>query len=142
MAERPAAMLASSLARDAPRCATGPRCDRRPQLRALEGVTRPLYLSPQYLRLCRGARCERDGRPALLAELVGGQADDGRLGDRGMLVQDLLDLARVDVVAAADDHLLLAVHDEEVAIGVHPRQVTSPEPAVRDRLGGGLRLAP
>ena len=40
-----------------------------------------------------------------------------------MLVEDLLDLARVDVVPAADDHVLLAVDDEEVAVGVDGRHV-------------------
>src|SRR5262249_7483168 len=101
-----------------------------------------LHVRPQFLGRGRGAGLERDGRADLLAELVVGDPDHGRLGDRGMLVEDLLDLARVDVVAAADDHLLLAVHDEEVAVLVHPGQVTSPEPAVRDRLGRGLGLAP
>jgi hypothetical protein len=37
-----------------------------------------------------------------------------------VLVEHLLDLARVDVVAAADDQVLLAVDDEEVAVLVDP----------------------
>jgi hypothetical protein len=40
-----------------------------------------------------------------------------------VLVEDLLDLARVHVVAAADDHVLLAVDDEEVAVLVDARHV-------------------
>jgi hypothetical protein len=40
-----------------------------------------------------------------------------------VLEQHLLDLARVDVVAAADDEVLLAVDDEEVAVLVHVGQV-------------------
>jgi hypothetical protein len=59
-----------------------------------------------------------------------------------MLVEHLLDLARVDVEAAAQDHLLLAVDDEEVAVLVDPRHVARVEPAVLDRLGGRIVLAP
>jgi hypothetical protein len=70
------------------------------------------------------------------------QADHGGLGDGGMLVEHLLDLPRVDVVAAADDQVLLPVHDVEVAAGVDPGQVTGVEPAVADRLGGGLGALP
>jgi hypothetical protein len=57
-----------------------------------------------------------------------------------VLVEDLLDLARVDVVAAADDHLLLAVDDEEVAVVVDLAHVAGAEPAVvvEDLLGGVL----
>src|SRR5213080_3411170 len=44
---------------------------------------------------------ERDRGADLLAELVVRDADHRRLGHRGMLVEDLLDLARIDVVAAA-----------------------------------------
>jgi hypothetical protein len=45
-----------------------------------------------------------------------------------MGVEDLLDLARVDVEAVADDHVLLAVDDEVVAVGVPPGQVAGVEP--------------
>ena len=48
----------------------------------------------------------------------------------GMLVEHLLDLARVDVVAAADDHVLLAVDDVEVAVLVLAADVAGGEPAV------------
>ena len=40
-----------------------------------------------------------------------GHADHRDLGDRGVAHQHLLDLARVDVEAAADDQVLLAVDD-------------------------------
>ena len=55
----------------------------------------------------------------LLAEGLVRDADDGGLGDGGVLVEHLLDLARVDVQPAADDQVLLAVDDEEVAVLVH-----------------------
>ena len=58
-----------------------------------------------------------------------------------MLVEHLLDLARVHVVAAADDHVLLAVDDEEEAVLVDLAEVAGVEPAVADRLLGGVRAA-
>src|SRR4051794_27425863 len=78
----------------------------------------------------------------LLAELGVRHPDHRRLGDRGMLVEDLLDLARIDVVAGADDHVLLAVDDEEVPVLVDLRQVAAVEPAVADRLARGIGPVP
>src|SRR3954447_17209715 len=75
---------------------------------------------------------ERDRGADLLAELLVRDADHRRLGHRGMLVEDLLDLARIDVVAAADDHVLLAIDDEEVAVLVDLGHVAGVEPAVLD----------
>jgi hypothetical protein len=54
--------------------------------------------------------------------------------------QDLLDLARVDVVAAADDQVLLAVDDEQVAVVVAVGEVAGVEPAALERLRGLLGL--
>ena len=62
---------------------------------------------------------------------------------RRMLVEHLLDLARVDVVAAADDHVLLAVDDEVVAVGIDAADVAGVEPTVRvDRLGRRVGALP
>jgi hypothetical protein len=41
-------------------------------------------------------------------------ADDERLLDEGMLVEYLLDLHRVHVLAAGDDHVVLAPDDGDV----------------------------
>jgi hypothetical protein len=89
-----------------------------------------------------GARpgLEGDEGEDLLAQLRVGPADDGGLGDGGVLVQHLLDLARVDVVAAADDEVLLAVDDEQVAVLVGVAEVAGVEPAVLERLGRRLGL--
>ena len=57
---------------------------------------------------------------------------------RGVVVERLLDLPRVDVVAAADDHVLHAVDDEEVAVLVAVAEVAGVEPAAPHGLGGGL----
>src|ERR1022692_2891465 len=110
--------------------------------RVLVGGDPLLHERPQLVRGRGRSRLDRDGGADLLAQLVMGDPDDSGLGDRRVLVQDLLDLARVDVVAAANDQLLLAVHDEEVAVLVHPGEVTRAEPAVRDRLGRRLGLPP
>src|SRR5580692_9069332 len=89
-----------------------------------------------------GPRLEGHRGADLLAQGGVRQPDHGGLGDRGMLVEHLLDLPRVDVVAAPDDQVLLAVHDVEVAVLVDPGQVTGVEPAVADRLSGGLGAIP
>ena len=61
----------------------------------------------------------------------------------GWFDEPLLDLDAVDVLAAADDHVLLAVGDEEEALVVEVADVAGVEPAVGvDRLGGGLGLVP
>ena len=64
------------------------------------------------VRVGRGLQAQsgRD-RFMLLAELARGRADHGRVRDRGMRAQDSLDLLRVHVHAAADDHVLLAPRD-------------------------------
>src|SRR5262245_31426691 len=55
-----------------------------------------------------------------------------------MIFQAVLDLAGGDVLAAADDQILLAAGDEEVAILVDPSEVAGVQPAVDD--GGAGRL--
>ena len=58
-------------------------------------------------------------------------------------VEELLDLARVDVLAAADDHVLDPAGDVDVAVAVHHPEVAGVHPAGPvDRLGGLLRLVP
>ena len=85
---------------------------------------------------------ERDRGADLLAQVVVLDADHGDLGDGLVLVERLLDLARVDVVAAADDQVLLAVDDEEVAVLVLLGHVAGEEPAVLDGLLGVLASRP
>src|SRR5690606_13656958 len=58
-------------------------------------------------------------------------------------VQRVLHLGRVDVLAAGDVHVLLAVHDPHVALLVPDRDVAGPEPAVLgERRRGGRVVAP
>src|SRR5664280_2124936 len=86
------------------------------------------------------SRLERYKGHDLFAEPLVRAADDGGLGDGGVGVEDLLDLARVDVVAAADDQILLPVDDEQEVLVVLIAQVAGVEPAAAERLLGLRRL--
>ena len=60
-----------------------------------------------------------------------------------MGVQEFLDLARIDVLAAADNHVLDAPDDVDVALVVHGRQVPSVHPARGiDGLTGRFGIVP
>ena len=85
------------------------------------------------------AGVEFDHRLHRLAPLLVGDADDGAVAHRRVGPDHLLDFARVDVEAAADDHVLLAVGDVEVAVGVEVADVAGVQPAVDDRLRGLVR---
>ena len=90
-----------------------------------------------------GALLELHGGLDLLAQLRVGHAVDGGVGDLGVVHEPLLDLDAVDVLAAPDDHVLLAVGDEEEAVLVEVADVAGVQPAVGvDGLGGGLGLVP
>ena len=53
-----------------------------------------------------------------------GRAGARRLFDGGMGEQDLINLARVDVVAADDHHVLFAIADIKIPVGVQFADVT------------------
>ena len=57
-------------------------------------------------------------------------ADDGDLGDGRVLRQRLLDLDGIHVLAAADDHVLDPVGEEQVALVVEVAAVAGPQPPV------------
>src|SRR5579859_6668877 len=52
------------------------------------------------------ARARYDDRAADLAPALVGYRDHGALGDGGVLEDGLLDLGRIDVLPAADEHVL------------------------------------
>src|ERR1022692_4822430 len=58
-----------------------------------------------------------------------------------MVTKGGLDLGGVDVLAAGNDHVLLAVDDVNVTVLVLPDEVTAVEPTTRERLGGGRLVA-
>ena len=71
-----------------------------------------------------------------------GQTEDGGFEDGGVRVEDVLDLGGEDLLAAGDDHVLLAIDDVEVALGVEGREVAGAEPAVDEGLGGLVGTLP
>ena len=71
-----------------------------------------------------------------------GPANHRHLADLRMGQQHLFDLARVDVGAAADDQVLGAVEQRQVAVVVQPANVAGGQPAATDGAGRGLGVAP
>mgnify|MGYP000942391913 CR=1 FL=1 len=71
-----------------------------------------------------------------------GRADDGGLADPGTAAEHPLDLARVDVDAAADDQVARAASEGQVAALVELAEVAGAEPAVAQHLGRLLGPAP
>src|SRR5699024_2643839 len=79
----------------------------------------------------------------LLTILLIRSAYDADLIDLGDLIDDLFDLARVDVVSAMDDEVLDAVDDEEIPVLVQSTEVARAEPALGiEDLGGGFGFLP
>src|SRR5262249_58336310 len=62
--------------------------------------------------------------------------------DRGMQRQAAFDLHRRDVLAAADDHVVDAAGDEEIAVAVEISGVAGEIPALAQRLGIRVRPPP
>ena len=123
---------AGAAPRGAGSCRSGPWAA-RPPARCAAGTCTPPP-APWRTRAARPAwrvapGLERHGGADLLAEVGVRDADHRRLGDGRVLVEHLLDLPRVDVVAAPDDQVLLPVDDVVVAVVVHPGQVAGAEPA-------------
>src|SRR5579884_2165271 len=90
----------------------------------------------------RGAGPGDDESDDLLAPFGMRAADHRGLGEAGMAQQHLLDLARVDVAAARDDHVLRAVAQGQEAVRVHIAEVAGMQPAAAQRLGIGGRVLP
>jgi hypothetical protein len=74
-----------------------------------------------------------DDRLHRLAHFRIGHADHGNVGDPRVAGQDVFGLLRVDVHAAGDDHVGLAVGEVKVAVLVEVADVTERPPAL---LGG------
>ena len=70
------------------------------------------------------------GEADLLAEPRVRDRDRGDALDRRMPHGEGLDARRIDVVAAADDDVLLAAGDAQVAVRVEPAEIAGHEPAV------------
>ena len=72
----------------------------------------------------------QDRQPDFLAKPLVGNGEGGGALHIGMLDRQVLDLRRVDVVAAADDDVLQPPDDGQIARVVEAAQVTRQEPAV------------
>ena len=90
-----------------------------------------------------GAVLEHDRGAQLLAELLVRHAEALHVLDRWVGVEELLDLAGIDVLAAADHHVLDPADDVAEALGVDDGEVAGVHPAGGvDRLGGAQRVVP
>src|SRR5262249_8340199 len=79
---------------------------------------------------------ESEDRAGDLAGGGVGNADDADLGDGGVQREQVLDLPRADVLALADDDVLLPARDAEEALVVDGAEVAGAEPAAgRERVG-------
>src|SRR5688572_25450564 len=83
----------------------------------------------QHLRAYRRVRVEADGGGDGLTPERVGQGEDASLADGGVGAEHALDLCGIDVLAAGDDHVVTAVEDVEVAVGVEVAGVTRVQPA-------------
>ena len=76
------------------------------------------------------------------AEAVVRRADHRHLANAGVAREDVLDLDRMDVLAAGDDHVVEPAVDPEVAVGVEVAGVARVVPAVANRLRVGVGTVP
>src|SRR5690606_14772981 len=91
----------------------------------------------QGLRVLRRAGTQRHHRDDGLDPFVVGQSDHRALAHRLVGEQGVLDFARVDVVAAADDHVRAAVLQVEEAFSVELADVAGAHPAIGHEGGFG-----
>ena len=96
----------------------------------------------QFVDADRLTRFEDYGSADFLTKGVVRYPHHGYLGDSRMLVQRLLDFARIDVVPAANDQVLLAVDDEVVTVPVDDGDVTGGEPSPTQGFCSGFGLIP
>src|SRR5438270_5215483 len=73
---------------------------------------------------------QRHDRAAALPQRRIGQPDHSHVGDLVVGVEEVLDLLGADVLALADDHVLQAPGDDDVALGVDEAEVAGPEEAL------------
>ena len=104
------------------RTSSGHFCARGPRLRGARARRRATDR--------RGPRLHAHEHRGVLTEPRVGRRDDRALGDAGDPGDQLLDLLRADVLAAADDDVLLAVGDREATVLVEHADVAGRVPTV------------
>ena len=120
------------------RCAAASRATKRIATGVLNTASRSRTQACSSASLALRAGREMDHRRRLLAQRAVRHADQRAVGHRGMRVEHVLDLGRIDVLAAADHHVLGAVDDVDEALLVEPREVAGADPAVDE----GRRASP
>ena len=95
---------------------------------------------PEAVRGEVGVREQHHRHAHHLTVALVGHGEDRRLGDRRVLVDGGLHLCGVDVLTAAQDHVLGPIHQEQEAVLVQVADVAGVEPAVGEGLG--VRLGP
>src|SRR3954453_12167023 len=137
---------ASAVAQLAPQDLAGRRLRDLVEHLALPGVLvrrHPLLAErDELLGAGRRALLQADERLHGLAAVLVRYADDRRLPDRRVAVEDVLDLARPDLVARRVDLVLLAVDEVEPAVVVHEADVAGPQGAAGQGVLGLLGLLP
>src|SRR5215468_2362179 len=63
-------------------------------------------------------------------------SEDGGFQDSRVFVEDFFDLGAIDVLAAGDDHILDAIDEENVALGIHTTEVSTVIPPMTEGIGG------
>src|SRR5262249_44028536 len=87
-------------------------------------------------RLADNAGCDN------LAPLWIGNAEDCRFEHRRMLINDGFNLAGIDVFATRDDHVLRAIENVKIAVGVAIADVSRPKHAIPEDTPGTLGIVP
>src|SRR4029453_7578060 len=78
-----------------------------------------------------------------LAVAVVGDAEHLDVLDLGVAIQEFLDLARIEIFAAADHHVLDAADDVAIALGIDDGEVAGVHPAIGvEHVGGLFALVP
>jgi hypothetical protein len=89
-----------------------------------------------------GAAARHDASDDLLAPFLMPAADDRDFGDRCMRLQHFLDLARIDVGAAADDQILRPILERQESVAVLRAEIAGVQPAAGERIRRSLGVAP
>src|ERR1041385_6253304 len=92
---------------------------------------RPELLGRSGARLAQDDRGDRG-----LAPLLVGDPEHRDFAHRGVPGRKLFAVPGIDLHAAADDHVLLPVHEIEEPLGVAVAEIAGEEPSIADRLGG------
>src|SRR5207247_11199702 len=104
------------------------RIDELPVARDLVARDPAFAPSGDLIARGRGPLAQLDPGHDLLAVFLRRHADDLDVRDVGVAVKEFLDLARIDVLAPADDHVLDPADDVDVAVAVHRRAIAGVHP--------------